>query len=291
MYLDREEMPRVFGTQQIIAAVVVHILLFASLWYLGVRFDDSSDEEVIPIECLVVVHENLDGVEDEPPPETEVQSEQEPESAPEPEPEPEPVVEPPPPPPPDQVVVVPDKVETPKEEQKTVEPPKEEPKKVEPPKPTPEELKRQREERLKKMRESMVRNPTPRPRPPRNNGRTAERPPDWEKLLNAGYKPAAVNAGLDASEEQRCYNLIYRAFHDKWDPPPWNDQLRKMDLRIHFGPGGTVRRYELVSRSGDPAADNTVLRAAQLVPAVRGLTSAYIEKNPTVTIRFEVTPQ
>ncbi len=279
MYLDREKMPQVLGAPQIISAVLLHVLLFAALWYLGVRFDDKQDEEVIPIECLVVVHENLDGAEDEPPPEAEVQPE--PELPPEPEPVPEPVVEPPPPPPPDQVVVVPDKVD----------PPKEEPKKVEPPKPTAEELKKQREERIRKMRESMVRNPEPRPKAPKNNGRTAERPPDWKKLLSDGYTPSNVNAGLDASEEQRCYNLIYRAFHDKWIPPPWNDQLRKMDLRIHFGPGGTVERYELVARSGDSAADNTVLRAAQLVPAVRGLTSAYIEKNRTVTIRFEVTPQ
>lgn len=168
-----------------------------------------------------------------------------------------------------------------------MEPPK--PPKPEPPKPTAEELKKQREERLKKMRESMVKD-KPRPVPPRSNGRTEQRPPNWQQLLNQNYKPSNRNAGLDASDDQRCHRLIHDAFHDRWTPPPWTSELKVMALQVQFDMAGNVTGYRLTSSSGDPSADATVLGAAKGVPSVRGLSRAFLERNRTVTIRFDVKP-
>ena len=72
-------------------ALVVHIVFFLSFWIVSlVNF--KPKETVIPIDLTVVVNENLDGKEDEPPPLEQTQPE-----PPKPEPKPEPKVEPPPP--------------------------------------------------------------------------------------------------------------------------------------------------------------------------------------------------
>ena len=127
--------------------------------------------------------------------------------------------------------------------------------------------------------------------PPRNNGRTDKRPKDWEKYLNAGYTPSNVNSGLDASDNQRCIQLISKAFHDRWVSPAWTSELREILLSVQFGAGGKVLGYNIIQSSGDPSADRTVLKAASLVHAVRGLSSAFLENNKTVTVRFKVKPQ
>jgi outer membrane biosynthesis protein TonB len=275
MYIDEKKKPDVFGAGSFGAAVAVHLLLFLALWYAG-SLDASSHPEPMPIELMVVVNENLDGVEDEPPPEKPPEPE-----PPEPEPPKPPEPEPPKPPPPTPEAVLQTPAET--NTVKKVEKKEEKPKPPEPPKMT-------REERMKKMRESAKKVKDAPPPKPRNNGRTEMRPKDWEKLLSEGYTPGATNQGLDASENQRCTLLIKKAFHDKWESPPWNDRLREMHLSVQFGPGGEVKGYRLSQSSGDPAADKTVLDAAKLVPAVRGLSQAFLEANKTVTVRFKVTP-
>ena len=285
MYIDQEQKPQVFSAGNFVGALVVHILLFATLWYLG-TFDFHDDDTVIPIELMVVVNENLDGNPDEPPPEKPVEP-----APPEPEPPPpapEPTPEPPPPVTvPDAIVQEPEKPNPPKE----VKPP-DPPKEVKKPDPPKEDPKKARERRLQEMRASttkVVQKPvTP---PPRNNGLTDRRPEDWRKKLLEGYKPGPINQGLDASEEQRCKSLIRETFYQKWDRPPWTDQLREMVLSVQFGPGGEVRGYRLTQSSGDRSADDTVLRAAKLVSVVRGLSPSFLEKNKTVTVRFKVKPE
>ena len=288
MYDERERPRPIFDAINIGAAVVAHLLLFGVFWLFGVIKPDvdDSDEEVIPIECLVVVNENLDGNEDEPPPVREVvPPPPEPEPPPPvPEPDPEPVVEPDP----DPIVVEPIK---PPDPPKPPKPP--EVKKPDPPKP-PEPPKETREQRLARMRETVKTFEKPKPvqtPPPRNNGRTEQRPTNWRELLNAGATPSNRNQGLDASEEQRCAGLIKKAFHEKWNPrPSWTPELRKMTLRVSFDKNGRVTGYDLVQRSGDVAADNSVLNAAKRVVRVYGLTDAYLQKHPTSLINFEVTP-
>lgn len=288
MYLNREEMPKVFGAKNIAFAMGLHALLFIFLWYMGVLGPGKPDEVAIPIELSVVAVENLDGNEDEPPPEREP----EPEPPPEPDPVPPPEPDPPPPPPPvpdESVIKVPD--------EKPPEPPKP-PEEVKPPKPpekTPEQMRKEREEARRKRIEEMKKSATdvketPPPPRPRSNGRTERRPPNWKELLNAGYKPAAVNSGLDADESQRCVSLIYNAFHEKWSPPPWTPELRRISLQVAFDRGGGVKSYRLTASSGDRRADATVLEAAARVGRVYGLTSAFIERNPTVTVNFDVKP-
>lgn len=283
MYIGEESRPSAFNVVYFVAAIIVHLVLFLSIWYIGTREDEEEKEIVIPMELMVVVNENLDGVENEQPPETPPQSEPDP-------PPPDPPKEPDPPPPDEPeiteaVVLKPDKPKPP-------EPPKP-PKPPEPPKPPkqpekPKPPEKTREQRLAEMRSSTTKVKTP---PPRNNGRTEKRPQDWEKLLNAGYKPGPTNQGLDASEEARCLALIRQAFYSRWDRPAWTSSLRKMCLSVQFGSGGKVVGYSLTQSSGDASADRTVLRAASQVSHVRGLSSSFIEKHRTVIVRFEVTPE
>lgn len=263
MYPDSERKPAVFDAIHILIAVVLHVVLFGGLWLMGViGTEEESDEEVIPIECLVVVHENLDGDENDEPPERDVVKTETP--------------PPTPPPPPDPPVVTPPSV--PEDNPFVVEPPKP----PEPPKPTREEI-------LARIRgeTTIVKSD-----PPKHNGRTERRPTNWDRLLAAGARPSNRNRGLDATEEQRCAGLIKAAFYEKWHPrPPWTMDLKKMTLHVEFDKQGRVKAFRLTGSSGDAAADRTVLSAARSVGRVSGLTAAYLERHPTSTIIFEVEPR
>ena len=291
IYETQEEArkPEVLGVRSVGIAVALHVVAFLLL-YLFAMLHLKPRETVIPIDLTVVVNENLDGEENEPPPLD----------------NPPPKVEPPkpePPPPPPKVEekieaveqIVEKKPEKPKEKPKE-EKPKEE-KKPEPPKP-PEKTKEElQKERLERMRESakVVKNP---PKiivkdKPSGNGKTDKQTMSEDqirKLLNQGYKPG-TSTQLAASEEQRCISLIREAFYAKWNRPPWTADLKEMHLKVRFGDGGRVLGYQLEKRSGDPKADATVLQAAALVSSVPGLSLDFLTKNPSVTIRFKVTPQ
>ena len=281
--------PEVLGARSVGLAVALHVVSFLLL-YLFAMLHLKPRETVIPIDLTVVVNENLDGEENEPPPLD----------------NPPPKVEPPkptPPPAPPKVEekieaveqIVDKKPEKPKEKPKE-EKPKEE-KKPDPPKP-PEKTKEQlMQERLERMRNSAkeVKNP---PKiivkdKPSGNGKTDKQnmsEAEIRKLLNQGYKPG-TSTQLAASEEQRCISLIREAFYAKWNRPPWTADLKEMHLKVRFGDGGRVLGYQLEKRSGDPKADATVLQAAALVSSVPGLSLDFLTKNPSVTIRFKVTPQ
>ena len=69
MYIGEETRPSAFNAVYFAAAIVVHIVLFLSIWYIGICEEDEK-EIVIPMEWMVVVKENLNGVENEQPPET-----------------------------------------------------------------------------------------------------------------------------------------------------------------------------------------------------------------------------
>ncbi len=287
MYIGEETRPSAFNAVYFAAAIVVHIVLFLSIWYIGICEEDEK-EIVIPMELMVVVNDNPDGVENEQPPETPPLSQPDP-------PPPDPPKDPDPPPRDepditDAVVLQPDKPKPPKPPEPPKPPKPTPPKQPDPPKKPdkPKEPQETRDQRLARMRNSTTKIKNP---PPRNNGRTDKRPQDWEKLLMQGYRPGATNQGLDAGEEARCFSLIRQAFYSKWDRPAWTSSLKKMCLSVRFGAGGKVIGYSLTQSSGDASADRTVLRAASQVGYVRGLTSAFLEKNKTVIVRFEVTPE
>ena len=281
--------PSVLGVRSVGLAVAGHVAAFLFLYFFAlVHF--KPKETVIPMDLTVVVNENLDGDENEPPPLSKP-----------PEPEPEPPKPTPPPPPPPEVV---EKVEAVEQvvDKKKHDPPKETPKpkeekKPDPPKP-PEKTKEElMKERLEKMRQTakVVKTPVKIEvkNQPSGNGKTEKqrnRPEDIEKLLNQGYKPGTTTQ-LAASETDRCISLIREAFYAKWNRPPWTDSLREMLLDVQFDMNGRVRGYRLSKSSGDAKADATVTQAAALVSVVHGLSTDFLRKNQQVTIRFKVTPQ
>lgn len=299
--------PKVLSAAHVAAAVVLHLMVFlAFCLYATVSFREK--EVVIPIDMTVVVNENLDGEENEPPPLNE--------SKPPPEP-PEPPA--PPKPPPEEEVK--DAVVT------GVVAKVAKPKKVEPPKP-PEKTKAERErERMAEMLKSakLVKSVKPKenaksrktpeeeilsaakpiaapvrlslPNQPSGNGRTGPKTlsdAEIRKLLGSGYRAGTVEQ-LATSEKQRCVSLIRQAFHAKWElvgRPAWTDTLRTMRLRVQFGSGGVVKEFRLVQGSSDAAADRTVLKAAGLVRSVPGLSPEFLRaEGGVVTVDFKVTPQ
>ena len=287
--IEENEMkkPEVLGARSVGMAVALHIVAFLLL-YLFAMLHLKPRETVIPIDLTVVVNENLDGEENEPPPLN----------------NPPPKVEQPKPTPPPAPPKVEEKIEAveqivekkpEKPKEKPPEKPKEE-KKPDPPKPekTKEQLMQERMERMRNSAKE-VKNP---PKiivknQPSGNGKTDKQKmseAEIRKLLNQGYKPG-TSTQLAASEEQRCISLIREAFYAKWNRPPWTADLKEMHLKVRFGDNGRVLGYQLEKRSGDPKADATVLQAAALVSSVPGLSLDFLTKNPSVTIRFKVTPQ
>ena len=285
------KLPPLINHRTLALALVVHLALFVAFWLFAVchgLFD--KEEEIVPIDLTVVVNENLNGKEDEPPPL----------KKPEPEP-PKPKVRPSPKPKvrePDKpkaleqiVTNVVAKVDKKDEEKKP------EKKKPEKPKKTAKEL---REERIAAMRkaakvvdakvEIQVSNAKA-----SGDGRTARRTlseAEIRRRLLDGYQPG-TSEQLAASDEQLGFSLIKMAFEAKWDKPPWTDTLKPMTVRVWFGSGGRVTNFRLESGSSDRRADQSILSAASRVGSVPGLPPAFIDKyrSKGVPVRFTVTPQ
>ena len=290
MRLDEEVDVSVLSMRTLVAALMLHLALFAVFWA-GAKIRFKPKELVVPIDLTVVVNENLDGKENEPPPVQEPPKEA---------PRPPPVKEPP------KADLVPDDVPAVVEEK---------------PKPPTKTRKELEEERMKRIRDKLSKTAPKaeeKPKPddrldrirknlkptkakvnitvdaPSGDGRTDKKTltdAEIKKLLGEGYKPGA-STQLAASEEQRCLSLIYSAFYAKWERPAWNDTLREMHLKVSFGTGGRVTGYSLVKSSTDAAADMSVRRAASLVQVVEGLSPEFIAKHRNdIVIRFKVTPQ
>lgn len=270
--------PKVLGVRSLTLALALHLALFLFA-FLFATVTRKPNESVIPIDLTVVVQENLNGNEDEPPPLKPPTPEQSKPTTTPPKPEPKP--EPPKikdDPKIDAVEKVPEK---PKEKKKTS-----------------AELKKEREEARKKRIEEMrkkskVVKGDKKPVERQPNGKTGKKTltdADIQRLLNQGYKPGRTEQ-LATSEYQRCISLLRAAFYEKWDRPPWTDTLREMHLSIQLGSGGRILGYKLIQSSGDSRADSTVLQAASLVHSVRGLSNEFISQNKTVIVRFKVTPQ
>ena len=276
--------PEVFSVRSVGIALALHLALIAFFWFYAVCHNlFAEDEEIIPIDLTVVVNENLDGVENEPPPLQKPEPEPEPEP-PKPQPKPKPK-EPEKPKALERIVTnIVEKVEK-----------KEEPKKPEPPKKTAKELREERKRRMLASATTVKSKVTiVVPNAPSGNGRTDRKTlsdAEIRKLLNQGYRPGTTEQ-LAASEEQRCLSLIKMAFEAKWDKPPWTDTLKPMVLECRFGAGGRLVGYRLTQSSGDASADQSILTAAKRVVAVSGLSAKFIEKYAGgIPVRFTVRPQ
>ena len=281
--------PEVLGWGNVALAVVIHVLAFAGL-YSFAAFHGLFDKpiEVIPIDLTVVVNENLDGKENEPPP---LQNPEPPKPKPKPEsPKPKPK-EPDKPRALEQIVTnIVQKVDKkPEKEEK-----KAEKKPEEPPKKTAKEL---REERMKKMRESAkavnkkvtieVKNA------PSGDGRTTKKTltdAQIRDLLNKGYKPG-TSEQLASSEMQRCVSLIQMAIEDKWaKTAPKIGNNGTVLLSVQFNSSGGLINVRLAKSCGDALSDKAALDVARSVSSIPGLSDEFISqfRREALTIRYFV---
>ena len=287
---DTAQRPKVLSKRNLAIALVLHVSTFVLFWLYAACHDlFDKEEEIIPIDLTVVVNQNLDGKENEPPPLKKVEPEP---PKPKPQSKPKPKVKEP---------------EKPKELEKIVtnvvakvnkkaEEKRPEKKKPEPPKKTAKEL---REERMRKMRESAKQvneKVTIEVRSAKASGdcRTARKTlSDAEVMrrLNEGYKPG-TSEQIATSELQLGYSLIKQTFEEKWDKPPWTDTLKPMTIRVWFGGGGRIVKYNLERSSGDRKADQSILSAASRVGSIPALPAAFVDKfkRSGVPVQFTVKP-
>ena len=287
---DTAQRPKVLSKRNLAIALVLHVSTFVLFWLYAACHDlFDKEEEIIPIDLTVVVNQNLDGKENEPPPLKKVEPEP---PKPKPQSKPKPKVKEP---------------EKPKELEKIVtnvvakvdkkaEEKRPEKKKPEPPKKTAKEL---REERMRKMRESATQVDKKvtievRTAKASGDGRTARKTlSDAEVMrrLNEGYKPG-TSEQIATSELQLGYSLIKQTFEEKWDKPPWTDTLKPMTIRVWFGGGGRIVKYNLERSSGDRKADQSILSAASRVGSIPALPAAFVDKfkRSGVPVQFTVKP-
>ena len=291
------ERPKVVSRHNLLLALGLHVAVFVFFFlYAWVHGLFNKKEKIIPIDLTVIVNENLDGVENEPPPLKNPTPPEPPKPKPKPEPEAPKKLEPPKPL--EQIVTnVVVKKEAPKKKDKPKEKPKKEkPKKPEPPKKTKAELRKERIERMRKSAkvvknkkvEIEVKNARE-----SGNGRTQKQnmsKAEIEKLLNQGYKPGTSNQ-LATSEEQRCLSLIQMAINDMWDrlqPKVGNEG--QVLLSVQFNSAGGMTNVRLSKGCGDKLSDEAALSVARRITAIPGLSQEFISKyrSSPLTLRYKV---
>lgn len=288
MFTEKKR-PEVLSAKTLIVALLIHMAFFSAFWIFSI-VNFKPKEVVIPIDLTVVVNENLDGKENEPPP----LEESEPE--PPPEPKPEVKVEPPPPPKVENVEAV-EVVKEPETEKKSVKkvekkPEKKPAKKPEKPKKTKEQLLR---ERIAKMRKSAttVKTPIVVKDVPSGDGRTSRKTlsdAEVRRLLNQGYVPGRSEQ-LAASEAQRCASLIKMALDRRWsEVSPTIDREGMVVLEAQFTDAGRLVNCRIVKSCGSVISDRAALSVASTVGIVFGLSPEFIassRKSP-VLINYNV---
>lgn len=288
--------PQVLSAVTVIVALALHLAVFAVFGLFALFTDKKGPETIIPIDLTVVVNENLDGKEDEPPPLVNPPPPEPPKPKPKPRPKPA-EKKPDPPKPLEQIVTnVVKSVEKKKDEpKKAPEKKKPEPKKPDPPKKTAKEL---REERMKRIRDRMKTVNKPVTIEVKNakasgNGRTARQTmsrAEIERLLRQGYRPGTENR-LAANEKQRCLSLIQMAIEDKWEaisPKVGNNGM--VLLSVQFNSAGGLVNVRLAKGCGDALSDQAALAVARAVTSIPGLSAEFIaefRKEP-LTIRYNV---
>ncbi len=293
-----EKKPEVMSTTNVVLAIVIHLVFFIAV-YTFAKFHFKPKETIIPIDLTVVVNENLDGVDDEPPP---LDDPPKPEP---PKPDPTPVKQPDPPPPPpvtekvDAVVKVPDKKPEPKKEvkkpeekkpEKKPEVKKPEPKKPEPPKKTKEEL---RKEKMQRMRDSAKTVKIKVKDKPSGNGRTERQtrtPEEIQKLLNQGYKPG-TKTQVATSTMQYCISRVQQAIDARWSQVnPRVGAEGYVHIAVRFNMQGRMVNCRLSQSCGDKASDTAALTVVRTVPAISGLDKDFLKEfsKQDLVIRYKV---
>ena len=271
-------------------ALAVHLIFFTLLALIAfIHFRPEKMPDVM--EVTVIVNENLDGNENEPPP---LNDPPKPEP---PKPQPKPKVEEPP-----KVEELTQEVvqvikEKPKPKEKKVEEKKPEEKKPEEKK--PEKPKETMEERLKKMRESATESKKPvkiQVEGKSGNGKTQKQTmseAEIRALLGKGYKPGASNQ-LATSDLQLGVSLVKMALDDKWASlRPSIGAPGTVILSVKFAASGRMTDIRLVKSCGSPLSDKAALMVARQVGVVHNLPPEFINKfmHESLTIRYNVTAQ
>lgn len=277
--------PKVLSGQTVAIALSLHLSAFvvfvAFAWVHGLF---EKKEVITPIDLTVIVNENLDGKEDEPPP----LKNPAPPEPPKPQPKPKPIEKKPDPPKALEQIVTNivkkvEKKDPPKKEpeRKT---PKPEPKKPEPPKKTAKEL---REERMKRIRDRMktVNKPVKievKDARESGDGRTARQtmtPAQVKALLNRGHRPGTKNQ-LAPNEMSRCVSLIEMAIEDRWNVlQPKIGRTGVVQLSVRLNSAGGLVDVRLVRGCGDQTSDQAALSVARAVSSIRGLSREFIAKH------------
>lgn len=306
-----EKKPEVISTTNVVLALVLHALFFAAVFTFA-KFHFKPKETVIPIDLTLVVNENLDGVDNEPPP---LNDPPPPEPTPPKPPEPTPT---PPPPPPKPVETKVDAVvrepEKKKPEEKKPEPPKEtqedrikrirdsvkapekkeEPKKVEEPK-KPEPPKETREDRIKRMRDSAtVKKVNIKvPNAPSGNGKTDKRTlteAEILKRLNEGYTPGSTTQ-IASSQMQYCISRIQQAIDARWrEVMPRIGAEGTVVILARVNAQGRLVNCRLKDSCGDRTSDAAAMTVVKTVPAIAGLDREFLKKyaKEDLAIRYKV---
>lgn len=291
------ERPKVLCVRNLLIALLMHVVFFLALFVIA-TFQDlfKPKEVVIPIELKIVVNENLDGKENEPPPLA----------------NPQPPPPPPPKPKPAEVVKIPDagekleavvkvreKEKPPKKPPEKVPPKKDPPKKVDPSK---KEEKQKTKEQLRKERLERMRNAAKATRKkvdievknvPSGDGRTERRihnKAEIEKLLMQGVKPDSVNR-LASNERQRCVSLIRMALQRRWEElSPSIDREGTVVLSVQITDAGRIVNARIVKGCGGALSDKAVLAVARSVGIVGGLSPDFIAscRNESISINYQV---
>lgn len=294
-----EKRPNVMSTANVVLALVIHVACFLG-FFLFARLHFKQKETVIPIDLTVVVNENLDGNEDEPPP-----LDDPPPKPPDP---PKPVTPPPPPPKVDTkvdaVVKEPEKKkpEKPKEtleerlkrmreSVKAKEPEKKpEEKKPEPPKKTKEELLK---ERMEQMRNSAKTVKIKVPDKPSGNGRTAKQTMTEDqirKLLSQGYTPGKTTQ-LATSTMQLCLSRIQMAINARWaQVNPRIGAEGYVLIAVRFNSAGQMVNCRLSESCGDKTSDSAALTVVRTVGPIAGLDKEFVREfgKQDLIIRYKV---
>ena len=278
--------PKVLSNGNVAIALVIHAVGFIGL-YAFAAFHGLFEKplEVTPIDLTVVVNENLEGKENEPPP---LQKPEPPKPKPKPKPEP-PKPKPKEPEKPKELEQVVTNIVTKVDKKKP-----DDKKKPEEKKKTAKEL---REERLRQMRESAktvkakvtieVKNA------PSGDGRTTKKTltdAQIRDLLNKGYKPG-TSEQLASSELQRCLSLIQMAIKDKWDQlAPKIGNNGTVLLSVQFNSSGGLVNVRLAKSCGDKLSDEAALSVARRVTSIPGLSQEFISqfRRESLTIRYYV---
>ena len=271
-----EKKPEVISTTNVVLALVLHALFFAAVFTFA-KFHFKPKETVIPIDLTLVVNENLDGVDNEPPP---LNDPPPPEPTPPKPPEPTPPTPPPPPPPVettvDAVIKEPEKK---KPEEKKPEPPKKE----------------TREERMKRMKESATISKVKIkvPDAQSGNGRTERQPrtrEEIEKLLNKGYKPGSTTQ-IASSQMQYCISRIQQAIDARWrEVMPRIGAEGTVVILARVNAQGRLVNCRLKDSCGDRTSDAAALTVVKTVPAISGLDREFLKKyaKEDLAIRYKV---